>query len=885
MITLPIDILEALERGDTVVVPSPQRAHALRIACARNALERKLGVWPTPDVLSSDAWIAREVARAATADTALPRALSVAEEWWLWREATARAMSGLALGSTAALADSLRRADRLAGEHHIDIARWRAIGGRETQLLDEVRRAVVQARREMGADTVANIAAAMDELGGPQAVHFAGFATRDVPWLQAIHAARSAQGHAGKWWVTGESRALPAVELAGDTSDEIERIAAWCLHRLERDANARMLVVAAGGLEQREALAAQIRAALAPRSKLAGEAGDGLVAIEGGVPLARQSLVQQSLASLTWLIDGLDFDEFSTWLRSPHGVLPAEAAARVDLWWRRHAPVEADARASLALLGRAAAGGLESAAALIARVRAGLAALDAGSATARVWSERFSSALAALRDAAAPVGLDSAAQQTWLRFVGLLDEFGAVAGVAGKLAARQALGGLRDLAMRTTYQPATGDALVTIAALHDDPIAHYDGIWVASLTAEAWPAPAMADPFVPLIALRDAGVVAASGAGQLAVAQQALAAWRAATGHLVLSAATASGDMQVSPSPLLAAWPRRDAEESRAAGVWLPLRLRRPLALEVLADGTGMPWPAQQSLPGGTSALQHQADCPFRAYAWQQLGAEPLDGLRLGVEPDERGRWLHAALEIFWRRVMDSTQLAALAPQELRTLARQAVEQAREAPPLHGAQAVAASREREAQRLEQLIVDFAALEATRPAFRVAGIEQQKLITVGEARLTVRIDRVDALAEGGLAVIDYKSGKPQRHDWYGERPDAVQLLTYLAALGTEVRALANAHVTRSAMRYTGITAPEVSLPKVRALEAGDHESGAAAWERQVEVWLAQLRGLAAQFLRADAAVTPAMSACRYCHLGSLCRVGERARLEEREEADD
>lgn len=883
MITLPPEILESLERGDTVVAPSPQRAHALRIARARNALERRLGVWPTPDVLSSDAWIAREVARAATG-TALPRALSAAEDWWLWREATARAMSGIALGGTAALADSLRRADRLASEHHIDIARWRAIGGRETQLLDEVRRAVVLARRERGADTVANIAAAMKELAGPQAVHFVGFATRDVPWLRSIHAARSASGHAGKWCVTGESRALPAVELAGDTSDEIERIAAWCLHRLERSANARLLVVAASGLEQREALAAQIRAALAPRSKLAGEASDGLVAIEGGVPLARQSLVQQSLASLTWFIDGLDFDEFSTWLRSPHGVLPAEAAARVDLWWRRHAPVEADARASLALLGRAAAGGLESAGTLVARLRAALGALDSGSATARVWAERFSGALAALRDSAEYVGLDSAGQQTWLRFVGLLDEFGAVAGVAGTLTARQALGGLRDLAMRTTYQPATGDALVTIAALHDDPIAHYDGIWVANLTSEAWPAPAMTNPFVPLVALRDAGVVAASGAGQLAVAQQALAAWRAATDHLVLSAATASGDLQVSPSPLLAAWPRRDTADNGAAGMWLPLRLRRPLALEVLADETGMPWPAQQSLPGGTSALQHQADCPFRAYAWQQLGAEPLDELRLGVEPDERGRWLHAALDVFWRRVMDSTRLAALAPEELRRLARQAVEQAREAPPLHGAQTVAASREREAQRLVQLIVEFAALEATRPAFRVAGIEQQKLINVGEARLAVRIDRVDALAEGGLAVIDYKSGKPQRHDWYGERPDAVQLLTYLAALGSDVRALANAHLTRSDMCYTGITAPDVSLPKVPALQAYNPESGAAAWERQVEIWLAQLRGLAAQFLRAEAAVTPARSACRYCHLGALCRVGERAQLEERDDAD-
>lgn len=887
MITLTGDIPAVLDRGDTLVVPSAQRAHAVRVAHARQALARGQGAWPTADVLSGEAWIAREVTRVANADARVPRALSAAEDWWLWRTATARATSATALGSTAALADSLRRADRLAAEYGIDLARWRAVGGRETQLLDEVRRAVAQARRELGADTVANIAAAMDAPGSGQPVHFAGFAPGDAPRLRAIHA-RRAKGWGGEWWPVGEPRAAPGVERCGDEADEVERIAAWCLQRLGKDPAARVLVVSASGLERREALAAQVRATLAPASKLAGRTAEGLVAVEGGAPLARQPLVQHSLASLGWLIDGLEFEAFTTWLRSPCGNLAAGAAARLDLWWRRHAPIEADARASLGLLDRAAAGGVEAAAMLAARTRAALAALGSGAAHARLWSERFMAALAALREPAGADPLDSAGQQAWLRFVALLDEMGAIAGIAGTLTARQALAALRDLATRTTYQPATGDALVTIAALHDDPVVCYDGIWVAGLTAEAWPAPAMADPFIPLVALRDAGIAAASAAGQLAIARQSLAAWRAATGQLVLGAPTASGDMQLAPSPLLAEWPPRAAAqepEERAAGRWLPWRLRRAPALEVLVDGTGTPWPAQQPLPGGTSALQHQADCPFRAYARQQLGAEPLEALRVGIEPDERGRWLHGALELFWREVGDSTRLAALAPQALQALARQAVEQSREPPPPLGAEAMAATRAREARRLVQLIEAFAALEATRAPFRVVGLEQQRQIGVGEARLDLRIDRIDELASGALAVIDYKSGRPRRLRWHGERPEAVQLLTYLAALGGEARALVNAHVTQSGMGYIGISAPDVSLPKVAALESGPGAAGEDAWAGQVGQWLAQLRALAAEFLRAEAAVTPAQSACRHCHLGSLCRVGERARLESGEVGDD
>lgn len=888
MITLSDDIIALIEHGDTLVVPSPQRAHAVRVAHARHALARGQGAWPSADVLSGEAWIAREVTRVANTDASRPRALSAAEDWWLWRAATARATSATALGGTAALADSLRRADRLAAEHGIDIARWRAVGGRETELLDEVRRAVAQARRELGADTVANIAAAMDAPGDERPVHFAGFAPGDAPRLRAIHAARSALGWGGDWWQPREPHAAPGIEHCGDETDEVERIAAWCLQRLARDPGARVLVVATSGLERREALAAQVRATLAPASKLAGDADEGLVAVEGGAPLARQPLVRHSLASLGWLMDGLEFEAFTTWLRSPYGSLAAGAAARLDLWWRRHAPIEADARASIALLDRAAAGDVEGAATLAARTRAALAALEPGATHARIWSERFLAALAALREPGEADALSSAEQQTWLRFVALLDELGAIAGVAGTLTARQALGALRDLAARTTYQPATGDALVTIAALHDDPVVRYDGIWVAGLTAEAWPAPAMADPFIPLVALREAGVAAASAAGQLAAARQSLAAWRAATGQLVLSAPTASGDLQLTPSPLLSAWAARvdpGEPEDRAAGRWLPWRLRRAPALEVLADGSGTPWPAQLPLPGGTGALQHQADCPFRAYARQQLGAEPLEPLRLGIEPDERGRWLHGALERFWREVGDSTRLAALAPQSLRALARQAVEQAREPPPLLGAMNSAATREREARRLVQLIEAFAALEATRAPFRVAGLEQRKQISLGEARLDVRIDRIDELATGALAVIDYKSGRPQHLDWHGERPEAVQLLTYLAALGGEVRALVNAHVAQPRMGYVGITAPDVSLPKVAALESAPGAADADAWAGQVGRWITQLRALAAGFLRADAAVTPAKFACRHCHLGSLCRVGERARLEGGESDDD
>ena len=62
-----------------------------------------------------------------------------------------------------------------------------------------------------------------------------------------------------------------------------------------------------------------------------------------------------------------------------------------------------------------------------------------------------------------------------------------------------------------------------------DPVVVYDGIWVASLSADVLPQPLAPDPFLPLHAQRQAGLPAASAAGRRAEAQALLAAWRRGT--------------------------------------------------------------------------------------------------------------------------------------------------------------------------------------------------------------------------------------------------------------------------------------------------------------------------------------------------------------------
>jgi RecB family exonuclease len=139
-------------------------------------------------------------------------------------------------------------------------------------------------------------------------------------------------------------------------------------------------------------------------------------------------------------------------------------------------------------------------------------------------------------------------------------------------------------------------------------------------------------------------------------------------------------------------------------------------------------------------------------------------------------------------------------------------------------------------------------------------------------LRLRIDRLDALESGGLAILDYKSGSRVSPDWYGDRPSHPQLLAYLAAVGEDVVAMATVNVTAREVRFDGIAANEDLLPKVAGVKAAAGQSQ-DAWQSRVHEWRALLERLAGAFAAGQAAVDPKPHACDFCHLASVCRVGD------------
>jgi len=861
------------------VVPSRQRAHSLRLAYSAAQLQAGRRVWSTPDVVTLEAWITREVeVRAAAAGANVPRTLSAAQEWLLWRQCAAEATREWDLVNRRALAEALRRASALAADNNIEVSRLPLVPGTEPALLQEVQRAVEERCRALGAASVASAASWLASRGltGPlEAAGFLRVSPRLASFLGVAHGSRAAE-HSGL--------KRPKVIIAPDDLTELELVAEWCRVQIARRPQSRLLVVLPGSAGARERLARLIQQTLDPQPWLDPEScsADPIVAIEGGSPLARNPAVSHALSTLSWLSgEAGDFEAVSAWLRSPYWKTPdAGARARLDVSLRERASMQFDLAALAAEL-RSASAASPGARHIVTQISEAAAALGQGRASPRDWSDRFRAALAVFGwpgDRAR----NSQDQQTVMRFHELLEEFGQLVGAAGFFSPQNAVQCLIELAARTPYKGADDDPVVTITPMFADPIVRYDAVWVAGLHSEVFPEPVQPDPFLPLPAQLAAGIPAASAAGRLMEAGSLLNAWRAAAGELVLSAPARSGDLELLPSPLLSPWmtASRRAQAPAAATLWLPERIRRPGLLEAVDDRVGLEWDVARPLPAGTTSLERQNTCPFRAYAELRLGSTQLGAPDPGVDPRTRGKLLHAALQRFWTQVGDSLTLRGLSEVAESDLVERCVSDA--AKDIWSDSQDRPPRVRERRRAVRLMRSLCKLERERAPFTVTRTEFERALnlplkgplTTATARMNVRIDRIDRLESGGSAILDYKSGQSKSTDWYGERPSHPQLLAYLAAVEEDVVALATVSVTAREVRFDGIASSARVLPKVKEVippEGGDGD----AWELRKREWLECVERLAAGFVSGNAAVDPKQGACEYCHVKSVCRVGDRS----------
>lgn len=862
---------------DTLVLtPNERLARHLRAQEDRDLRHAGLEVWEPREILSWRAWLQRLWDEGLPFDTDRPCLLTPMQAAALWQRVLEESEHGPRLLNPRQAARTVAEAWRLLQDHvaHVDpeepflsddsraFAEWAAEFQQRCEAqgwLDPARLAEALTER-------------LDDALLPEAVALVGF-DEITPRQRALLDTLPCEVH------ELEPQAEPGRFLLArfpSPEDEAYAAARWARGLLQRGADTRIALVVPDLQGVRTVLERALEDVLHPEAVLPEKARKPRpYNLSLGRPLGDRALVRDALNLLRLAAGPLPLKEAGTLLRSPHlGDAEAELGKRglLDAALRRRLRPQVDL-GRLAAMARSKGRDGEPRCPLLAdrldAVRR--VTLPRQQSPAR-WAETFDDLLKA---AGWPGerSLDSQDLQTVTRWRELLAEFRTLDPIHGSLDVFEALRILQANAGDAVFQPRGPEAPVQVLGVLEAAGLEFDALWFLGGSDEVWPPAARPNPYLPLDLQRRLGMPHSSPQRELEFAQRVTRRVFQGAPEGVASCPEADGDRELRVSALL-----RDLTQVnpiiRAERLWRD-RIRAAGGTELAEDAPPPPFRGETAR-GGTRLFKLQAACPFRAFAELRLDAEPLEALQSGLAAKERGTLLHATLEEVWKRLGTQAALQALDEEELAAVAGEAAEHAVQSlavyrpDVLHGR-----FRALERDRLQRLALEWLAVERERGPFEVLAFEKSVRIELAGLEFETKIDRLDRLGDGSLAVVDYKTGIPSLRNWLGDRPEEPQLLLYTTNTDHRTSAVVFAQVRPGDMRLKGLSERPNVHEQVTSFGASEFAAEADDWDGLLERWRAVLHSLAAQFREGHAPVDPVRrDTCRYCAQQPLCRVHER-----------
>jgi len=672
-----------------------------------------------------------------------------------------------------------------------------------------------------------------------------------------------------------------------DTTAEIDAAARWAAGQLHDRAGRRIAIVVPDLAMRRQSVRRTIERVLAPDAGLTGGPAPGSQGFElaAALPLSDQPVVAAALDLLDLFARPPDLAALSRLLRNPFiAASSAEgpARARLDGWMRRHEGPGLGLRAFERMAGER---GCPDLARGLAAVRDEISNWPDKSLPSNC-SETIFDLLAALGWPGE--GLDSPQHQAEQRWRSLVSELGAYDEITGPISHSEAVRLLRDMAGRVLFEPQELQAPLLVIDPETCAGMTFDALWVCGLDAARWPRPTLPDPFLPRSVQARHGVPGTSAELAAAESRRILDRLLASAPEVVLSAPEVDDDAPLLPSPLLDGIPVGPPvtgwTEARLA---VALHAHRP-ELESLVDGQMPALAADEFRRGGARLLELQSLCPFRAQAELRLGARKLEEPGVGVDAAERGDLVHGALAALWLELGSQEALHALDAAGVQAAVQRAVTNA-----LHLARRDADELLRhlldlEATWLTERVLEMLDADRARAPFVVVGVEKPQEGRIGPLTLEFRPDRVDRLADGSLAVIDYKTGaNADVKAWLDERPRLPQLPAYVQALGADrVSAVAFARVRSGETGYAGVARDAGLFPGLREPGSSGLLKAYGSWDELLGAWQRRLDTIANEYAAGEARLAPNSSkACEHCHLDALCRIAETGNRRAGEEGGD
>ncbi|MCL2871933.1 MAG: PD-(D/E)XK nuclease family protein [Betaproteobacteria bacterium] len=479
--------------------------------------------------------------------------------------------------------------------------------------------------------------------------------------------------------------------------------------------------------------------------------------------------------------------------------------------------------------------------------------------------------------------VDYQVRDAWRR---CLEALPTIEAVTPQMSRRELAQTLRQWATETLFQPEGSDDPIQILGTLEAAGLPFDALWVTGLDGEAWPPSVEAQPLLPL-AWQRARRMPRTAVDQILVnATHTQTQWQRMAPEVVLSYPAERDGQPVTASPLIATLSPYSLPTKS-----LPSRMMQTpeVKLETFIDDKAPPVARDgegrivEAIRHGSSVLQQQSDCPFKALVMARLKVSAWPEANEGLSPIERGNLVHTVLQKLWRRLEKQETLLALDAVALDAHIDAAYQEV-----VVEGEAVTAERWRhlpsaivamEREHIATLLRTWCDIERARAPFQVAHTEKKLTLELAGMTYTLRADRIDALDGGGVALIDYKTGRAESTKaWFDERPSPLQLGVYALAWQASpetvpVRALVYAHLREEGVEVRGMTdeGNPALLPKLEAVARFGFDTMDAAQQRWREIFAS----LTQAFLAGEARVAPRhKNLCEKCDLKPLCRIGYR-----------
>ncbi len=875
----------------TILCPSARLARSIQNDIAKQQLQSGKQQWRIPDVQTLSQWldsiIEQGLLTGVIHEQSAPYPLSAFNEQWLWEEVIAQSLRKRVFGELFDIS-GLARAAMEANRY---VVAWNLYIPREHQS-EETRqfqwqRAFQRRCSELGAlENVRymdwQLSQLVHGLGDlPERIEFGGF-DQTAPQEQRLRDILVSRGIEVAEYRTTAQMSAHAVHVQLENQDaECRAAVAWVQAQLADNPKAKLAIVVPRLSEVRNQLADLLDDVFYPSS-----VRPGLAEIPRhynfslGVPLAQQPVIQAALNLLRMLtVHQLQQSDVSLLLLSPFWSASRQeldARALLDAAMRENLPMQFTLARLIEFIQAQQTEGLHLEK-LLVNLQAALAIPTGRKLSALQWGQTLDAILQALGwpGERSINSLEYQALNAWQK---ALQQLAKMEVLDKKLSAGEAVNYLQQICTDQIFQAETEYApSVQILGIMEGLSAPVDALWCMHMNDHIWPPPARPNPLLPASVQRAAALPNADNHVQAVFAAVIQHRIMHSAQRVIFSSSRMDGDSQLRPSPLMQHIVSIEHKMPLAATLAEQLTHQGHDALERVDDHLAPPVREGEHVSGGTGLLKAQAVCPAWAFYQYRLGAKALKIPVAGLDNMARGSLVHGVLEAFWRK-HHYADLRDMSAERLMQTLNSAVDNTIQTFAAETNVASATLLTLEAERLLKLVSDWLNYEKARGvSFRILGCEVGKKVYICGMEMTLKIDRVHQLENGGLEFIDYKTGQmPKISSWGEDRITEPQLPIYATFFADPADRVSGIHfgmVKTAEHGFSGVSEEHFDAESNK--RKPPFVQNFRDWQHLLDHWKTAIESIANELRAGEAAVRfNDENDLMYCDVTPLLRLPER-----------